>query len=106
MGELVEGIQALYDFMTVGAYTFIQEIFAELIIWTVTWWFKIKIASLTFMWGVAAAMMDQLYITALLDQYWGQLDSGFLGFMSRYKIPDAINLVVNAQITRFVWNLF
>ncbi|MEH6628285.1 MAG: DUF2523 family protein [Motiliproteus sp.] len=105
MGEILDSLQGLYDYFTTGTYTFVQEIFASLMIWFVTWSFKVKIAMMGFMWGVGQAMLDQLNISTLIDTYWGQLDSALLGFASRYNLPEALNLVMNATITRFIWNM-
>lgn len=105
MGELLDSMQGIYNFLIDGSYTFVQEIFASLMIWVVTWMFKAKIAAMAFMWGVGSAMIDQLNITAVINTYWNDIDSSLMGFMSRYNIPEAMNLVINASITRFIWNM-
>lgn len=105
MGDILDAIQGIYDFLVNGSYTFVQEIFAQITLWIMVWYFKAKAAALVFLWGVGQAMLDQLNISGLINQYWGQLDSGFLGFITRYKIPEALNLVLNAHLTKFLWRM-
>lgn len=102
LNEILGSIQAIYDFVMTGSYTFVQEIFAEIMIWAATWWIKIKIASIVFFWGVAEAMLDQLGISQFIDTAWGRLDSQTLNFFTRYNIPEAINLGISAKLTAFI----
>ncbi len=102
---MIEALQSIYDWLVNGSYTFIQEIVAAVMIWGITLWFKFKVAALAFMWGVASSMIDQLGLSALINQFWGELNNSFVGFLTRYNIPEALNLVLNARITRFIWNM-
>lgn len=106
MDGIMEALQALFDFFTVGTYNFVQEIFAELLIWVATWWIKIKIASITFFWGVASAMLDQLGVSAFLQSAWGSLDNDILNFFTRYKVPEALNMILSAKLTAFIMRFF
>lgn len=105
MGEILEAIQGVYDFMTTESYNFIHEMFASMMVWVVTWWFKLKIAAIGFAWGVAQAMIDQLNISDVINQAWGSLDSNLLGVATRYNFPEAINILLNAFVTRFILNM-
>ncbi|WP_236012346.1 DUF2523 family protein, partial [Marinobacter mangrovi] len=55
-----------------------------------------------FSWGVAKAALDQLTITDQLNQAWASLDSYILGWLTYLRVPDAVNIVLNAFVTRFV----
>jgi len=107
MGDaFLDALQAIYDFFSVGTYTFVQEVFAEMLIWVATWWVKIKIASVVFFWGVASAMLDQLGISAFLQSAWSSLDNSVLNFFTRYKIPEALNIIISAKLTAFILRFF
>ncbi|MBV1789012.1 DUF2523 domain-containing protein [Marinobacterium sp. D7] len=107
MGEILDAIQGIYDFLTDwNAYSFIQDVFAEVIIWIATWYVWMKVAAIKFLWGVAQALMDNLNISSTLQYYWGQLDSNLLGFCTRYKIPEALNMIMNSAIVSFLMRLF
>ena len=102
---MIDALTALYEYFINGTYTFIQEVVAGVMIWGLTLWFKFKVVAVGFMWGVAGAMIDQLGLSALIEQYWGQLDSSLVGFCTRYKIPEALNLIINARVTKFIWSM-
>lgn len=105
MGEILEGIQAIYDFFTIEIYIFLGEMFSHLATWIVIWWFKAKVSMLAFLWGVAQGMLEQLNLSAFLQQHWGNLDNDLLGFVSRYKLPEAINIILNANVTAWLWRM-
>lgn len=104
--EIVEGLQAIYDFFVTDSYSFIQNAFAQLLIWISTAWLQIKIASIQFAWGVAAAVIDNIGLTAVITQAWTNIDPQLLGILTKYKFVDGINMILNAVVTRFIWSMF
>lgn len=106
MGEILEALQGIYDTITGDSYTWLQEIFAEALLWVAAGWVHMKIAAIKFFWGVASAMLDQLNISSLIDYYWGRLDSNLLGFLTRYKVPEALNMIMNSAIVSFIMRMF
>lgn len=85
-----------------GIYDFIVEIYAWGIIkveqfkW---WWLK---ESLIFAWDIAHQLLIDLNISSKLTAAWSSLDSDTLGWLSFFRIPECINVLLNAAATRFV----
>ena len=104
--EFMDAIQSIYDFLVVDSYNFIQEIFAQMLIWVATWWVKIKIASIGFFWGVAQAMLDQLGVSDFIQSAWGSLDSNVVNFLTRYKVVEGVNMLISAGLTNFIMRFF
>ncbi len=103
---MIEALQAIYDFFTVDLYIFVQQAFAQLIIWAVTAYFKIKLFALNFLWGVAYQILDQLNVTSFIISSFNNLDASMVSFMSKYNLLEGINMLVNAVLTRFIWDMF
>lgn len=106
MGEILDAIQAIYDVLTGDWYSWIQELFAQFLLWIAAGWVYMKIAAIQFFWGVGQSLLDQLNISAVLNQYWGMMDSNLMGFLTRYKFPEALNMIMNAAIVNFLMRLF
>lgn len=104
MGEILDGIQAIFDFLNSGLFDFVDDMFSSISVWVATWYFKAKIEMLTFAWDLASVLIDQLNISAVISQHWSSLDPELLWFLTRYNIPEALNMVLNAAVTRFILN--
>ncbi|WP_372832505.1 hypothetical protein [Pontibacterium sp.] len=105
MNEILEAIQGMYDFMVVDSYNFIHEIFAQVTMFIIVWYFKLKAVVMQQLWFVGEAMLDQLNLSGLIQTYWGNIDSNLMAFLTRYRIPEAANLVLNSHITVWLWRM-
>lgn len=74
--------------------------------WITIWWFKIKIAALASFWGVAEAVIDQLNISGSLNSAWASIDSELMGYLTFFRIPEALNIILQARITRFILDMW
>lgn len=63
---------------------------------------KAKVWFIGISWQIASQLMSQLNISSAIQTYWGQMDSEILAYVSWFKIPEALNMVLNAGITRYV----
>ena len=107
MGEILDALQGIYNWIVnFDLFAWFQSAIAELLLWVATIYVKFKIAGIVFFWGIAESLIDSLDISSFIQTYWGQLDSTFVGVLTRYRIPDAFNLIMNAYITRFLISLF
>lgn len=102
MESLLDGIQYLVDFFSgeqeVSIWDHIQ---AQIIIW----YLKIKIFAVSQAWSVSYAVLQQLEISSAINAAFASLD-GTIGYiMSLFKVPEAINILVQAHVTRMVLNV-
>lgn len=89
------------DFFTDDIYDFFYEVFRQISAWYVVWVLKAKIFALSFAFDVASTIMTNLNLSQHLNSYYSMLDSNTLQYMSFFRLPDAINLLIQAYITRF-----
>ncbi|SNB53797.1 Protein of unknown function [Marinobacter sp. es.042] len=82
--------------------TFINDAMVKLSAWYVIWVTKAKIYFVGFAWGVAQEVLNQLNISGTINQYWGSIDSKVMGALTYFRIPDALNIILNAHLTRYV----
>lgn len=92
----------LVFWLSEGIYDFIVSAFAWLIIkveqfkW---WWLK---ESLIFAWDIGSQILKDLDISSKLNSAWSSLDSDTLKWLSFFRVPECINVLLNAGATRFV----
>lgn len=99
---MLDAIFYIADWVSSGIYDFVVELFAwGLIKMEKAYWFM-KLETLKFAWDIAKEILDDLNITAAINQAWGRLDSETLAWFSFFKIPEALNTLITAVVTRFV----
>lgn len=81
---------------------FIDDIFVKLSAWYVIWVTKAKIAFVGYSWQVAQEVLNQLNISGTINQYWGSIDSQVMGVATFFRVPEALNIIANAYLTRYV----
>lgn len=99
--DFIDVLIQIRDFFTEDIYNFFYQVFREITAWYVIWVLKAKIAMLSFAFDVASTIMTNLNLSQHLDYYYSQLDSRTLEYMAFFRLPDAINLLIQAYITRF-----
>ena len=102
--DVADFFNSILDYIKNGLYDFFKEWFAAFVIWSTVAMIKAKLYALTFAWDVAQEVLSQLGISAFLSAAWGQIDSGILSAITFFRIPDAINVILSAKVTRFVLN--
>ncbi|ROR99919.1 uncharacterized protein DUF2523 [Sinobacterium caligoides] len=106
MDQVMVGFQTLIDFFTVDVYTFFNEALVQLGSYVVIWMFKAKMVAMVFAYEVAVAVLDNIGLSAMINSAWGGIDSKIMGIITAFRIPDAINVLLNAYVTRFILGMF
>ena len=105
MNEMIEGLQAISDFFTSGLFEFFDALFVELSTWFVVWAMKAKIMFMKLSWGVAENLIANLSISSMIESSWSSMDSGVLGYVTFFRIPEAINILIQAVVARFAFGV-
>lgn len=100
---LFDLVQTISDFFKNGIYQFFVDLFAYIVVW----WHKLKLQGLIFMvqfsWDIAAQLMQDLNITGFLNSMYTHLDNQILNVMLYFRIPEALNTIINAYLTRYIF---
>jgi hypothetical protein len=100
METIIEGIQLFIDWMNTGIYVFFEDLLKEAVAWFVIAKIKFQIWALTFAWEVAKTIIFNLNIGMYIEQSFSQIDSMTMGYLNFFRIPDCVNLLVQAAVTR------
>ena len=73
--------------------------------WIVIAYLKIKLIMMESAWGIAKTLIEGLGISAVIDSAWSSLDSQLLQAFTYLRIPESLNMLLNAYVTRFVMGM-
>jgi hypothetical protein len=102
MQSILDFANQILDFIHNGIYGLITHVFSNFIAWFMVGVIKSKIFAMTFAWAIAKQVLDQLQISTYLSQAWASLDYQVLMLVTYLRLPDALNIVLSARLTRFV----
>lgn len=94
----------IWAWLQSGLYDFFTEWFSAFMIWSTIGMIQFQMWAVTFAWDVAQHVLDQLNISSALAAAWSQLDNQVLNALTFFNVPDAINVLLSARVTRFVLN--
>ena len=99
MEFLVDSFQWFVDFFAdetgVGFFDRLQA-------YAILAWVLIQMFAIQNAWNVAKAVLETLNITASLDTVFAALDPSISSFISVLRVPDFINVIVQAHVTKAV----
>lgn len=100
---VIDFFDLVQNFFTSGIYSLLTEFTAWAIKWLIVFLWKAKLALLEFSYDVALDLMASLQISNYLNTFWSAIDGRIASMMQFFKIPEAINILLNAGFTRFVF---
>ncbi len=95
--------QQTSDFIHGGVYDLITKATAWFIRWYMVYWFQAKLTALTFSYDVAQQLLASINVSSYLDTAWSSLESRTLSTLVFFRIPDALNIILSAFTTKFVF---
>lgn len=102
MGTLID----IYEWLTVGIYDFVTQAFAYLVEWMVVSAITTKIFMAKFAWDVAKNILINVGISDLIQSYWSTIPSENMNTFTFFRLPEVVNILLQAHVTRFVLSLF
>lgn len=105
MDSFIDAIQYFLDWTSTGIYEFTEQAFKEATAWYVVGVVKAKIYLMGFAWDVAKIVLQNIGLSQFIASTWGSLDNQLVGYLTFFKVPDALNIVIQAYVTRFVLNI-
>lgn len=97
---IYEGFLWIIQFIYTGIYDFVEEVLQELVAWLVIAKLQGMLVLMEFSWGVAKQIMINLNIGDYINQGFSQLDPVLMGYLNFFRVPESINLIVQALATR------
>lgn len=77
----------------------------RLIIWIIITWLEMKTYMIEIAWGIAQQILTSMGLADHLQTAWGAIPHQHAQFLNYLRIPESINLVLTAYLTRFILGL-
>lgn len=103
---IIDGYNFFNDFLNSGIYTFFTEFLAVLIEYYLISVIKTKIFFVTVGWSIAKNLIANIGLSAAINSAWGGIDQTLLSYLTFFRLPEAINILLQASTTRFILALF
>jgi hypothetical protein len=95
--------QTISDFFSTGLYDYTTKAVAWFIRWYAVVWWQVKLEALKISWGLAQELIAYLNISGYLNSAYAALDARTMSMLAFFRIPEAINMIVSAAVTKFVF---
>lgn len=95
----------VYSAIAVDAPSAIQRLFAALIEWGAVAYLYAKVEAITFAWGVAKVILEDLAFGSTLNSLISGLPQDIRAFIGVIRLPECIEILAGAHITRFVMGI-
>lgn len=105
MDSFIDAIQYFLDWTSTGIYEFTEQALKEATAWYVVGVVKAKIYMIGFAWDVAKIVLQNIGLSQFINATWGNLSPQLIGYLTFFKVPDALNVLIQAYVTRFVLNI-
>ncbi len=99
---MIDFFNQILDFINTGIYKLLTEFVAYLISKISIFVLTSTLKMMVFSWDVAKQIMVDLQISSILASIYSHFNSKILELLFWLKVPDFINNVLTAYITRFV----
>lgn len=99
---IIDFFVLLSDWIGNGIYDFVKEGFAWIFAKGIILYIKFKIMVISYSYGIAKTVVEGLNISDYLTEALSNFPSTILNSIMFFRIPEAINIIMNAFIARFV----
>lgn len=105
MEFIEQALQVISDWFDLGIFDFFTQVFKQIVAYLVVAQIKFKIWAITFSWEVAKTILFNLHLSSVIQASWNTLDSQTLGYLNFFRVPESLNILIQAVITRMTLNL-
>ncbi|MFI0399168.1 MAG: DUF2523 family protein [Thiolinea sp.] len=102
--DIFDQIGLLLDWLFTGIYDFVVDTASYLIQLSIKLSLVSTLAFVEFSWSIAKDMMNDLGISELIDSMYSNFSSQIMDVLLFFKIPEFINSIMSAYMTKFVFS--
>lgn len=93
-------------FFTVGIYEWAEDVLERVGDWFIIWSLKLMTALLDIAKFIVDSILSAFNISGTINQLLGDVNSSVLNIVVWLRIPDAISMMLSAQVVRLIISLF
>lgn len=101
----MEWLASIVEWLNTGIYDFFTDLVAYAVEWFVIAKINFMIFITEFMWHVARNIIANIGLSELINSSWSSLDSTLLSYMTFFRLPDCLNIILQGAVTRFALRL-
>ncbi len=102
--DIFEQIGIFLDWIYTGIYDFVVDTAAYLIALSVKATLYSTLALIDFSWDIAQQLLSDLGISQFLNSMYSQFNFQIMEILLYFRIPEFINTILGAHMTKFVFN--
>ena len=102
---MIEFFQLVTDWLNNDVYGFFDSLLVQITSWYVIWQIEAQIVFLKFSWEVAKEVLETLNISSTLEAAWSGVDGATMGYLTFFRLPECLTILVNAGATRLVMSM-
>ncbi|QLI83021.1 DUF2523 domain-containing protein [Chitinibacter fontanus] len=102
---MADFFQMMYDWATSGVWSWAEQSIFYLLAKASIWWIELKTKTLVIAMSMAYQAISDLGISAMLNRAFGSVDSSVLGLMTYLKVPEGVNMLMSAALTKMMMRM-
>ncbi len=102
LGFIVDGFNAILEFISQGFYDIIKAFLARLVVWLTISTIEFKTWALQFAWDIAKQVLIDLNFSTLVQNAFSALDSQIVAVLTFFRIPEVINIIASSAVTKYI----
>lgn len=79
-----------------------DSFFDRAVLWLMITYFEIKLESFKFAAQLAELVIQNVGLSNVIQSAWSSIDSRIVSVLNYCRVPDALNLILSAYVTRFI----
>ena len=104
MGSLIDFANMIIDTMNNSMNSF-DSFFERSVLWLMITYFQIKLEVFKFAAHLAEGIIQNIGLSNIIQLTWNSIDYRIVSVLNYCRVPDAINMILSAYLTRFILSL-
>lgn len=101
METLIDFANIIIDTMNNSMNSF-DSFFDRAVLWLIITYFEIKLAAFKFAAHLAEGVIQNVGLSNVIQSAWSSIDSRIVSVLNYCRVPDALNMILSAYVTRFI----
>jgi len=92
--------QQLSDWASSGVWTWMEQSIYYVLAKLSIWWIEAKAKTVIIAFSMAKTAIEDLGISNMINRQFNNVDSSILGLVTYLKIPEGVNMLMSAALTK------
>lgn len=102
---IAEFFTTIWEFINQGIFDILRDFAVWGLAKLTVWWFQAKLQSIQVAFGICQSVIADLNLSGMIASAFAGVDSKYMTLVTYARMPEAINLVSSAALTRWVLSI-